>query len=93
MKVCVLGAGSLGSAIGGALALSGNEVHLVSRPAHAAAVNERGLTLVAGDEERVATVVGHDTPEGIGPAAGVPTPVNRTLVAMVHGIERRIGAR
>ena len=67
MKVCVLGAGSLGSAIGGALALSGNEVHLVARPAHAAAVNERGLVLVAGDEERVAAVVGHETPEGIGP--------------------------
>ena len=67
MKVCVLGAGSLGSAIGGALALAGNEVHLVSRPVHAAAMNERGLTLVAGDEARVASVVGHETADGIGP--------------------------
>lgn len=67
MKVCVLGAGSLGSAIGGALALTGNEVHLVTRPAHATAVNERGLLLIDGGEERVATVVGHETAEGIGP--------------------------
>ena len=66
MKVCVLGAGSLGSAIGGALALDGNEVHLVARPAHAAAVNERGLAMVAGGEERVSPVVGHETAQGIG---------------------------
>lgn len=66
MKVCVLGAGSLGSAIGGALALTGNEVHLVARPSHVAAVNERGLTMVAGDEERVSPVAGHETAQGVG---------------------------
>lgn len=68
MKVCVLGAGSLGSAIGGALALAGNEVHLVARPAHVKAVNENGLVMVTGegDEERVAYPAAHETPDGIG---------------------------
>ena len=40
MKVCVLGTGSLGSTIGGALAKAGNEVHFVGRQAHMDAVNE-----------------------------------------------------
>jgi 2-dehydropantoate 2-reductase len=67
MKICVLGAGSLGSAIGGTLALSGNEVHLVARAKHAAAMNENGLVLVSPEgEEQIATVQGHETAEGIG---------------------------
>lgn len=49
MKVCILGAGSLGSAIGGALALDGNEVHLIGRKAHMDAVNETGLVLVGAE--------------------------------------------
>ena len=54
MKTCVLTAGSLGSAIGGTLALAGNEVHLVARPKTVAAMNEHGLTLVSPDgTERV----------------------------------------
>ena len=53
MQVCVLGAGSLGSVIGGALARSDHEVTLVSRnAAHVAAIRRRGLTLV---DERGAT--------------------------------------
>ena len=68
MKTCVLGAGSLGSTIGGTLALGGNEVHMVARPAHAKAMNEHGLILVSPEgEEQVATVYGHETAEGIGP--------------------------
>ena len=67
MKTCVLTAGSLGSAIGGTLALAGNEVHLVARPKHVAAMNEHGLTLVSPDgAEQVAKVYAHETAEGIG---------------------------
>lgn len=47
MQVCVLGAGSLGSVIGGALARSHHEVTLVSRnAAHVVAIRRSGLTLV-----------------------------------------------
>ncbi len=68
MKICIVGAGSLGSAIGGALALDGNEVHLVGRKAHMDAVNERGLVMETPDGELVAEVRGHTDAAGIGPA-------------------------
>jgi 2-dehydropantoate 2-reductase len=49
MKIAILGAGSLGSAIGGVLAEHGNEVVLVNRnAAFCAAVNANGLTLQDG---------------------------------------------
>ena len=67
MKVCVLGTGSLGSTIGGALAKAGNEVHFVGRQAHMDAVNENGLLMVTPTGEEVAHPVGHTDPAGIGP--------------------------
>lgn len=55
MRICVLGAGSLGSAIGGQLALGGNDVVLVNRDAgFCDAVNADGLVLLReGRETRV----------------------------------------
>lgn len=50
MRVCVFGAGSLGSALGGMLA-SKNEVTLVGRDPHMSAVSKKGLTLT-GDVRR-----------------------------------------
>jgi 2-dehydropantoate 2-reductase len=44
-RVCILGAGGLGSLVGGMLAESGVEVALVGRPAHVAAIRERGLEI------------------------------------------------
>ena len=66
MKVCVLGTGSLGSTIGGALAKAGNEVHFVGRQAHMDAVNENGLVMVTPTGEEVSHPIGHTTPDGIG---------------------------
>ena len=45
MRVCILGAGGLGSIIGGHLARKGADVTLVARPAHAEAVTNNGLKL------------------------------------------------
>lgn len=67
MKVCVLGAGSLGSTIGGALAKAGNEVHFVGRAPHMNAINEKGLVMVAPAGEETVRLSGHTTPDGIGP--------------------------
>lgn len=67
MKVCILGAGSLGSAIGGALAQAGNEVHFVGRQAHMDAINQQGLVMVTPTGEEIARPVGHTTPDSIGP--------------------------
>lgn len=45
MRVVVLGAGGLGSVIGGYLAETGVDVTLIARPAHADAVNRDGLRI------------------------------------------------
>jgi 2-dehydropantoate 2-reductase len=53
VKICVLGAGSLGCAIGAALSESGNEVWLVTRSAaQVDAMNANGLTLLLPQGER-----------------------------------------
>jgi len=54
VRVVVIGAGSLGSAIGGTLALDGHEVVLVTRNHdHVAAIVERGLRLDDGRTTRI----------------------------------------
>lgn len=45
MRFCILGAGGLGSVIGGYLANSGQEVTLIGRPAHMDAIRAKGLTI------------------------------------------------
>jgi 2-dehydropantoate 2-reductase len=53
LKICVLGAGALGCAIGGVLAEGGCEVTLVTRnAAHVDAMNRDGLRLVEDGTER-----------------------------------------
>ena len=49
MSVAILGAGSIGSVIGGLLALNGEEVVFICRKAHADAINKRGL-LIKGEK-------------------------------------------
>ncbi len=57
MKICVLGAGSLGCAIGGTLAEGGNEVWLVNRSAErVAAIAQHGLVMRTLDRERTVKV-------------------------------------
>jgi 2-dehydropantoate 2-reductase len=57
MKICVLGAGSLGCAIGGTLAEGGNEVWLVNRSAErVAAIAQHGLIMRTLDRERTVKV-------------------------------------
>ena len=45
MRVCILGAGGLGSVIGGYLAETGVDTTLIARPAHTDAVNRDGLRI------------------------------------------------
>jgi 2-dehydropantoate 2-reductase len=54
LKFAVLGAGSLGSALGGVLTEAGHEVWLITRnQAHVDAINQRGLTLRTAGVDRV----------------------------------------
>lgn len=50
MKVCVYGAGAIGGQVAAALARSGVDVSVVARGPHLAAMREKGLTLIEGEE-------------------------------------------
>lgn len=65
MRICIFGAGSLGSALGGILA-SRNEVTLIGRRNHMMAVRKNGLTL-KGDIRRSVEVEARERIDGIDP--------------------------
>ncbi len=68
MKICILGAGALGCAIGGALTEAGADVWLINRTAaHVDAMNTHGLTLVTPQGERQVKVQAATRCAGIGP--------------------------
>lgn len=69
MKVCVLGAGAMGSSIGGLLADGGSEVYLLDTwEEHVNAINSRGLKLSVGSSDKVVKVRAATDCRGIGPA-------------------------
>ena len=49
MKVCIVGAGSIGGLLGVKLALAGEEVSLIARGPHLAAIRDNGLHLTMND--------------------------------------------
>lgn len=61
MKVCVYGAGAVGGALAVRLRVAGVNVSVVARGAHAEAIRERGITLIAGTATQTVRVpcVGH----------------------------------
>ena len=68
MKICILGAGALGCAIGAALAESGADVWLLNRsPEHVAAMNTRGLIVQDAKGERRVRVQAATQPLAVGP--------------------------
>ena len=68
MQVCVIGAGSLGSAVGGKLAAAGNDVVLVTRNRdHVDAINSGGLVLNDGVAERSVEVAATTDYKGLAP--------------------------
>ncbi len=54
MRICVYGAGAIGGYIGARLALAGEDVSLIARGPHLAAMQHRGVRLLEGGDERVA---------------------------------------
>src|SRR5882762_10141816 len=55
MKICVFGAGAMGGLLGARLAAAGEDVSLVARGPHLAAMRRSGLRLVARNGEIVVT--------------------------------------
>ena len=52
MKICVVGAGAIGGLVAAKLAAIGQEVSVIVRGPHLAAIREKGLTLQEGGTER-----------------------------------------
>jgi len=67
MKVCIVGAGSIGGLLAVGLAQAGASVSVMARGAHLQAIQERGLTLIAEDgSERNVRVAASQTLADLG---------------------------
>ena len=66
MRICVFGAGAVGGYLAVLLARAGADVCVVARGAHLAAIEQRGLTLLANGEELVADLAATDEPASLG---------------------------
>jgi 2-dehydropantoate 2-reductase len=67
MRICIFGAGAVGSHFAVRLARSGHDVSCVMRGPHLAAVKANGLTLRVGAAEFTARVKASDDPATLGP--------------------------
>jgi 2-dehydropantoate 2-reductase len=67
MRICIFGAGAVGSHLAIRLALSGHEVSCVMRGPHLQATRANGLRLRVGDSEFSAKVNASDNPAALGP--------------------------
>jgi 2-dehydropantoate 2-reductase len=56
MRICIFGAGAIGGFLGAELALAGEDVTLIARGPHLAAMQANGLRLIRDGRERVAEV-------------------------------------
>ena len=66
MKICIYGAGAIGGLLGAKLARAGQDVTLIARGPHLAALREQGLTLRSGDDEFTVHPLATDNPAEAG---------------------------
>jgi 2-dehydropantoate 2-reductase len=87
MRICIFGAGAVGSHLAVRLALSGHEVSCVMRGAHLAAVQTSGLKLRVGEAELAAKVKASDDPAALGPQDVVISTLKaNSLASLVPGL-------
>ena len=67
MRICIFGAGAVGSHFAVRLGLAGHDVSCVMRGPHLEAVKANGLTLRVGDAEFSTKVKASDDPATLGP--------------------------
>ena len=67
MRIAIMGAGGVGGCLGGLLAKAGNDVSLICRGEHLAAIKANGLKLIRPDTEFVVKVDATDDPAEVGP--------------------------
>jgi 2-dehydropantoate 2-reductase len=87
MRICIFGAGAVGSHFAVRLALAGHEVSCVMRGAHLAAVQAKGLTLRVAGAEFSARVKVSDDPAALGPQDVVVSTLKaNSLGSLVTGL-------
>jgi 2-dehydropantoate 2-reductase len=93
MRICIFGAGAVGSHFAVRLALAGHEVACVMRGAHLQAVKAKGLTLRIGEAEFHAAVKASDDPAALGQQDLVISTLKATSVAsLAEGLQPLLGA-
>ena len=85
MRICIFGAGAVGSHFAVRLAEAGHDVSCVMRGSHLAAVQTKGLTLRVGNTETNAKVKASDDPAALGPQDLVISTLKATSVASLAG--------
>ena len=92
MRICVFGAGAVGSHFAVRLALAGHEVSCVMRGPHLQAVKANGLTLRVGSGEFKAKVKASDDPAELGPQDVVISTLKATgLASLAAGLQPLLG--
>ena len=81
MRICIFGAGAVGSHFAVRLARAGHEVSCVMRGPHLYAVRSSGLTLKVGDSSVTATVKASADPADLGPQDVVISTLKATGIA------------
>jgi 2-dehydropantoate 2-reductase len=83
MKICIYGAGAIGGLLGAKLALAGEEVTLIARGPHLAALQAKGLRLSSEGQELVARPLAVEDPAAAGPQDYVIIAVKATGVVAI----------
>jgi 2-dehydropantoate 2-reductase len=92
MRICIFGAGAVGSHFAVKLALAGHDVSCVMRGPHLEAVKSNGLVLRVGDAEFAAKVKPSDDPAVLGPQDFVISTLKATgVAALAAGLRPLLG--
>ena len=92
MRICVFGAGAVGSHFAVRLALAGHDVSCVMRGAHLDAVKANGLTLRVGNGEFKAKVSASSDPAALGRQDAVICTLKATgLPSLAEGLQPLLG--
>jgi 2-dehydropantoate 2-reductase len=83
VKICIYGAGAIGGLLGARLALAGEEVTLIARGPHLAAIRANGLTLRTEGKELLARPQATSDPQEAGPQDCVIVTLKAHSVAAV----------
>jgi 2-dehydropantoate 2-reductase len=93
MRICVFGAGAVGSHFAVRLAVAGHDVSCVMRGPHLDAVKANGLTLRVGSAEFKAKVKASDDPAALGAQDVVISALKATgLASLATGLQPLLGA-